>query len=225
MRAIIFGGLKMGPRVLSKFADIYSRRGVETSFVPLNFVSVLARDPAKHGLYGKIRKTMEQEEAVHLHVLSGACHVVTNLFELHPDLKEKVVSQIYDSPCHINGMAPALKEFYGVPPALTRHFTAALFPDCLRTSERFMEAPVIQRVRTGVIYSERDVISPLGPIETMMDAWSDSVKLYPMKTRSKHLLHMRDEPDRYEGIVDDVLQLTPIVSGDGAAELHAVPAA
>ena len=61
-----------------------------------------------------------------------------------------------------------------------------------------MQAPIIEGVRTGVIYSERDVISPLDAIETMMAGWSDRVELYPMKTQSKHLLHMKDQPDRYE---------------------------
>ena len=118
----------MGPRVLKKFETLYHRRGLPTSVVPLDFVSVLARDPSKHPLYNTIRKTMEQDEAVHLHVLSGACHLVTNLFDLHPQLKERVVSQIFDSPCHVNGMAPALREFYGVPAPLTRSLTATLFP-------------------------------------------------------------------------------------------------
>jgi len=230
MRAIIFGGLKMGPRVLSRFSKLYQQRGLETSTVPLNFVSVLARDPSKHRLYDQVAETLAQEEAVHIHVLSGACHIVTNLFELHPQLKEKVISQVYDSPCHINGMAPALSEFYGVPPALTRRFTATLFPDCLRTSERFMAEPVIPGVRTGVVYSEQDVISPVDAIETMMAGWSDQLELYSMRTQSKHLLHMRDEPQRYESLVDDVLQLTPIVSGScngnaAANGLSAAPAA
>ena len=127
-RAIIFGGLKMQPRVVSKFANIYSSRGLPTSMVPLNFVSVLARDPTKHFLYKEVRDTMLQEEAVHLHVLSGACHLVTNLFKLHPELKEKVVSQVYDSPCHLNGMGPALRQFYGIPQVITDSLTSTLFP-------------------------------------------------------------------------------------------------
>jgi len=224
MRAYLFGGLKMGPKVLSKFTDIYARRGVETSVVPLNFVSVLCRDPAAHRLYAEVQQSMAQEDAVHLHVLSGACHLVTNLFTMHPELKEKVCSQIYDSPCHIDGMTPALREFYGVPPVVTRSLTATLFPDCLKTSEQFMREPVIEGVRTGVIYSEQDVISPVRSIEQMVEVWSAGVEMYEMKTKSKHLLHFRDERDRYEALVDDVLQLSPIVS-DAAVDAMGVQAA
>jgi len=93
-----------------------------------------------------------------------------------------------------------------------------------------MAEPVIPGVRTGVVYSEQDVISPVDAIETMMAGWSDQLELYSMRTQSKHLLHMRDEPQRYESLVDDVLQLTPIVSGScngnaAANGLSAAPAA
>jgi hypothetical protein len=126
---------------------------------------------------------------------------------MHPELKQKVCSQIFDSPCHIDGMAPALREFYGVPKIVTRSLTAILFPDCLKTSEQFMREPVIDGVRTGVIYSQNDVISPLQSIEQMVETWSAGVEMHEMKTKSKHLLHYRDERDRYEALVDDVLQV------------------
>eukprot|EP00320_Phaeocystis_rex_P009742 CAMPEP_0119085676 /NCGR_PEP_ID=MMETSP1178-20130426/134768_1 /TAXON_ID=33656 /ORGANISM="unid sp, Strain CCMP2000" /LENGTH=209 /DNA_ID=CAMNT_0007068757 /DNA_START=42 /DNA_END=671 /DNA_ORIENTATION=- len=200
----------MTPRVLSKFESLYLKRGLDTTVVPLNFVSILARDPRKHSLYGGLRRTMESSEAVHLHVLSGACHLVCNLFHLHPELKPRVVSQLYDSPCHINGAAPALREFYGVPAALTRSLTATLFPDCLTTSERFMRAPVVPGIPTGVVFSARDSISPLDAIEQMLSQWEGAVKLSLMQTNSKHLLHMRDETERYESLVDEVLRIREV---------------
>ena len=40
--------------------------------------------------------------------------------------------------------------------------------------------------------------APDSTLETMLAAWEDGVDLRLMKTRSKHLMHMRDEPERYE---------------------------
>ena len=61
-----------------------------------------------------------------------------------------------------------------------------------------MATPLLPGIRTGVVFSECDSISPVDAIETMRAAWEDGVDLRLMKTRSKHLMHMRDEPERYE---------------------------
>ena len=126
---IIFGGLGYPKKILQKFADIYTKG--ETILVPFTFSSMIFGK--KYTNYEVLDKKCFQYDELHIHVLSGSCHYLYNFMEKYPQNKEKVRTQIYDSPCNVKGIIPSLQQMYGLSPVISEKLIDTIFQDCVRT--------------------------------------------------------------------------------------------
>jgi len=198
---VITGGLLMSNRSLLKYKQLYTG---DTVVIPLQMRCIVL--PANYYKKYKIIKTkFDQYDGIRLHALSGSCHFLVNMFDMYPDIKSKIISQIYDSPCHVKGISNFFECFYNVPPTITNIATNTIFRDCKRTSEQFMNNPLIEDISTGVIYSDHDLISPAKTIEAMIDKWSPKTQLNILKTSSNHVESLRDKSEEYQEFVNQVL--------------------
>jgi hypothetical protein len=194
--AVIFGGLRMPRRSLKRFADVYEGR--TTVVVPLTITCLAAG--TRYTQYRALHAALGLQAAgapLHIHALSASCHFIYRFISLYPEYRERVVSQVYDSPCSVSGGVSWLRAVYGVPPMLGHGLLRTALPDIFETSARWMEASVFARtIPTGVITSTRDAISPPEHIEAMVKSW-DCARLVRMTTDATHLRSLRDSPDEY----------------------------
>lgn len=206
MSNLILGGLMMSERHLHKYVAMYTRlTNRPTSVLPFSFLHMglpprmLAKD------YNFLKVALlspEGSQKVHLHAMSGSCHVAYNLFRMYPDLKSRVSSQIYENPASIDGLSPFLQHYHGVPESradmIQRAMASTVFRGCVDSSEGFMAAPLIQGIPTGVIVSEDDHVAPRGHINQMIMNWG--VKRV-LRTPTEHLRTYAKHPDSYENFV------------------------
>lgn len=74
---------------------------------------------------------------LHVHVLSGGCHYLYRFMTMFPEHRERVVSQVYDSPTNSDGISGT-----SLPIPVAR-MTLRAFPDCAETSRRWMDGPAL----------------------------------------------------------------------------------
>jgi hypothetical protein len=191
---IIFGGLGYSKKVLRKFSNIYENG--DNIIIPFTFSSMILGK--NYNDYNILNKKLNNYKDVHIHVLSGSCHYLYNFLEKYPQNKEKVKTQIYDSPCHIKGITPSLKEIYGISPFITENLIDILFKDCVKTSEAFNNNILIPDIPTGIIKSTNDIIAPPNAIDNLINLWEkDCEYLNVLETDSKHLQSLKDNKEEY----------------------------
>ena len=191
---IIFGGLGYPTKILRKFANIYKKS--ETIIVPFTFPSMIFG--MKYTDYKVLDKKCNQYDELHIHVLSGSCHYLYNFMKKYPHNKEKIRTQIYDSPCHVKGIIPSLQKMYGISPIISEKLIDTIFQDCVRTSDNFSKNLLLPNIPTGIIKSSRDTISPDIAIRNLIDAWDKDCKsLHILETKSKHLESYKDDEKQY----------------------------
>ena len=189
---LIFGGLKLSDKVLAKYSTIYSQKSI---VVPFTFPCILLGK--KYNQYTNLNKKLKDIDHIHIHVLSGSCHYLYRFLDKFPENKPKIKSQVFDSPCHINGLSPSLKKLYNIPESLSKFLINNLFSDCVTTSDYFMNGPLINDIPTGIIISDEDHISPKKYMDRMYNNWSRDLEIKVMKTNSKHLESFKDKPGEY----------------------------
>ena len=192
-RTILFGGLGVSPKVLGKYAAIY---GKTTHIVPFTFTCMLLGE--HYHPYHKLHKNLCQHGGpIHIHALSGSCHYVSRFMTLFPEHRSRVISQVYDSPCHVDGVVPSLSKMYGVPLPIGKTIAQTLFADCFETSARWMEcSPFGPSIPTGIVTSTNDAIAPVHSINAMLHNWK-CTNMRTLVTDSRHLESLRDDPERY----------------------------
>jgi len=190
---LLTGGIGLGMRQLSKYSKLYANK---PTYVQPFTLAAVASPRAMYPDYHKVYKESQNYDEIHLHTLSGSCHFVVNLVEQYPDLKAKISSAVFDSPCHIQGIPAALKHLKGVPEGITRPLISTVFRGAITTSDTFVREALLPGVPTGVIYSDRDKVAPVTMIEQMLESWAEGdapASVLRMKTNSEHLLTMRDQ--------------------------------
>lgn len=201
-RTIIFGGLGVSKHVLGKFAAVY---GPRTQIIPFTFTCMLTREHYRP--YRALHESMLQHGGpIHIHVLSGACHYVHRFITLFPEHRARVISQVYDSPCHVDGVVPSLKKMYRAPLPLGRAMVRTIFADCVETSNRWVACtPFDASIPTGFVTSTCDAIVQPDTIETIIRNWRCSNQR-TMVTDSRHLESLRDYPEQYKTFCVDVYE-------------------
>jgi hypothetical protein len=188
---VVFGGFKMPMRVLAKYAAVY---GPTTMAVPLTTTCMLAG--TRYTPYGALHMEMRQRGPIHIHVVSGACHYLYRFMTMYPEHRERVVSQVYDSPANSDSVPRTLHHAYGIPVPVGRMVLRA-FPDCAETSRRWMDGPLFDpSIPTGIVTSTRDSVSCADEVRAMIRAWR--IKPEMLATDSVHAQSLRDEPVRYK---------------------------
>ncbi len=194
--AVVFGGLGMSRRTLQRFAEVYDGR--KTVVVPLTLTCLAAG--TRYTQYATLHDALHQQAPnapLHVHGLSASCHFIYRFMAMYPEHRARVVSQVYDSPCSVSGYVSWMRAVYGIPPRLGHTLVRTVFPDCIETSARWMEASVFKRtIPTGIITSMRDTISPAEHIEAMVRNW-DCTRVARITTDSTHLRSLRDDPGTY----------------------------
>jgi hypothetical protein len=193
--AVIFGGFMMPQRVLAKYADVY---GPTTRAVRLSTTCLIAGTWYRYdALHMELR---ERGGPLHVHAISGGCHYLYRFMTMYPEHRERVVSQVYDSPCGSNGLPIALCHLYGLPAPLARVTARAVlkaFPDCVETTRRWMDGPLFDpSIPTGIVTSTRDPIMCVDRVREMTAAWG--MKPEMLVTDSMHVQSLRDYPSRYK---------------------------
>jgi hypothetical protein len=192
-RTVLFGGFGMTTKVLGKYAAVY---GKTTHIVPFTFTCMLTG--AHYQPYHALHMDMRQHGGpIHIHVLSGACHYVHRFMALYPEHRARVISQVYDSPCHVDGVVPTLSKMYGIPLPMGKAIAQTIFADCFETSARWVEcSPFGTLIPTGIVTSTNDAIAPIQSTTTMLQNWK-CVNMHRLVTASQHLESLRDDPERY----------------------------
>jgi hypothetical protein len=192
-RTVLFGGFCMTTKVLGKYAAVY---GKTTHIVPLTFTCMLTG--VHYRPYHALHMDMRQHGGpIHIHVLSGACHYVHRFMALYPEHRARVISQVYDSPCHVEGVVPTLRKMYGIQLPMVKAIAQTIFADCFETSARWVEcSPFGQSIPTGIVTSTNDAIAPVQYITAMQKNWG-CVKMRTLVTDSRHLESLRDVPEQY----------------------------
>lgn len=184
-----------------KYAAVY---GPQTQIVPFTFTCMLSG--ASYRPYQQLHLSMRQYGGpIHIHVLSGSCHYVHRFMTLFPEHRARVVSQVYDSPCNADGIAPTLARVFELPLPIGNAVAQTLFADCFETSKRWVQGcPFHSAIPSGFISSIHDTIAPTSAITTMIHNWNcaDSLTLV---TDSRHLESIRDYPERYKAFCLQIL--------------------
>ena len=200
--AVVFGGLGMSRRALARHAAVYAGRA--TVVVPLTLTCLAAG--ARYTPYRTLHDALSASGGapLHVHSLSGSCHYIYRFVSLYPEHRARVVSQLYDSPCHAEGAVAWMYETHGVPRALGRLVSRTVLADTWETATRWNEAAVFARdIPTGLVTSTRDAISPTAHIDTMMSNWG-CTNVRRMQTDSAHVRSLCDHPERYARFCRDV---------------------
>ncbi len=189
---VVFGGFGMPTRVLARYAAVY---GPTTRAVQLTTTCMLAG--TRYTPYGALHMELRQRGGpIHVHVVSGACHYVYRFMAMYPEHRERVVSQVYDSPANSDSIPRMLQHAYGIPAPVGRIVLRA-FPDCVETSRRWMDGPLFDpSIPTGIVTSTRDSVSCAHEVREMICAWR--IKPDVLLTDSAHVQSLRDEPARYK---------------------------
>lgn len=192
MTAVVFGGFGMQTRVLAKYADVY---GPTTKIAPVTVTCLLAG--TWYRPYAALHAEMRQRGGpIHVHVLSGGCHYLYRFMTMFPEHRERVVSQVYDSPSSIDTLPRALHA-RGLPVPVAR-MTLRAFPDCVETSRRWMDGPLFDpSIPTGIVTGTRDSIMCAHTTPAMIAAWGIQPEM--LVTESMHVQSLRDHPVRYKG--------------------------
>jgi hypothetical protein len=118
---------------------------------------------------------------------------------MYPEHRERVVSQVYDSPTNSEGMAGTMHA-YGLPDPVARtvaRMTLRAFPDCEETSRRWMDGPLFDpSLPTGIVTGTRDSIMRADAVPAMIAAWKIQPEM--LVTDSMHVQSLRDHPVRYK---------------------------
>lgn len=189
---LIFGGLKLSNKVLTKYSKIYPQKSI---VVPFTFPCMFFGKKYNH--YHKLNQEIKDIDHIHIHSLSGSGHYLYRFLDTFPEYKSKIKSQVFDSPCHINGVVPSLKKLYNIPESSSKFLIDNLFSDCVTTSNYFMDKPLINNIPTGIIISDEDQISPKKYMDRIYNNWSRDLEINVMKTNSKHLESFKDKPEEY----------------------------
>ena len=163
---LLLGALKYPTKVLSKYSKIYNTKSIT---VPLTFTGMLAGK--RYYAYKKVYEQIKDEEALHVHSMSGGAHLLTRLVMLYPDVIPKIKSQVYDNPTHLLGGIPSLKKMYSIPESIGEPIVRNAFPDCIITSDYFTKEALVKKIPTGIIESSNDIIAPQEQIEIMKSNW------------------------------------------------------
>lgn len=195
---ILIGGLRYPVRVIQKYEKIYKENSV---IIPFTFTCMmLGTDYYKYKYLNNICKNYDN---IHLHVMSGSCYFLYNFLKIYPENKLKIKSQIYDSPCHYNGITTAFREMYNTSPCVTNYIGDKLFYDLKNSSEIFLKRPIVN-CPTGIILSNNDIISPIKYIDIMKKNWEPYLDLKLLRTNSKHLQSFCDNPNEYKQFCNDI---------------------
>jgi hypothetical protein len=193
----LFGGFAMSARVLEKYAAVYGPKDCKTThIVPFTVTCMLTGDHYHpyHALHMKMR---QHGGPIHIHVLSGSCCYVHRFMALYPEHRARVISHVYDSPCHIDGVVSTLSRMYGIPLSMGNAIASTIFADCYETSARWVEcSPFGTLIPTGIVTSTNDAIAPIQSITAMLQNWK-CVNIHRLVTDSQHLESLRDDPQRY----------------------------
>jgi hypothetical protein len=189
---LLFGGLGYSRKVLKKFADIYDGK---TIIIPFTLPCMIMGQKYSH--YARLNEKCKNYYNIHIHVLSGSCHYLHNYLDKYPNNIQKIKSQVYDSPCHINGVTAALKQIYGIPSILTKPLINTLFYDCIRTSDSFVNKALLQNIPTGMVNSTNDSICPPGVFNEIITNWKSTNDIEILKTDSEHLHAYKDYEFKY----------------------------
>ena len=201
---LILGGLKMNKDSLKKYSNLYPK-DTDKIIVPFHFNSMAI--PKKYcQKYKNLHKKLLKYDNIHIHTLSGSCHFYVNLFELYPDLKSKVKSQVFDSPSHIDGLLPYAKKQYNIPESISELLRKTLFKDCIYTSDRFVQKPIIENIPTGIIFSDNDKFAKIESIYELIEKWDNNSNLKVLKTNSEHLKSIKDDNIKYKKFIEDIIR-------------------
>ena len=190
---LLLGGLKFPDKVLKKYTTIYG--DVENIMVRFTFTGMVRGKD--YYVYDDLNRKLDKFDQLHIHALSGSAHILYRFMDKFPDQKEKVVSQVYDSPCHIMGVVPTFEKLYGIPPSLSESVVRNVFSDCFETSEQFMKEALVRSVPTGIIQSTNDMIAPLNMMDKMITNWEKTNDIQVHTSDSEHLNTFRDYPSQY----------------------------
>jgi hypothetical protein len=200
---LILGGLKMKKKSLTKYSSLYPKN-TDKIIIPFDFTSMAI--PKKYcKKYKNLYHKLKEYDNIYVHSLSGSCHFFVNLFEMYPDLKPKVKTQIFDSPSHIDGLLPYAKKQYNIPECISELFRKTLFKDCIYTSQRFVREPIIEGIPTGIIFSEKDKFAKIESIYELIDKWENNTELKILKTESEHLKSIKDNRIEYKKFIEEVI--------------------
>ncbi len=175
-------------RVLRKYADVY---GPTTIAVRLTTTCLLAGTwywPYK-ALHMELR---HRGGPIHVHALSGGCYYLYRFMKSYPEHRERVMSQVYDSPSNVDCLPSVMQLTYGfrVP-----HLVRAI-PDAVEVSRLWLDDPLFDpSIPTGIVTSRRDQVMCADELRAMISAWG--IKPGMLVTDSMHVQSLRDYPAKY----------------------------
>ena len=199
---LIFGGIGMTDKILTKYSNLYSKNtNIQTKFFTF---SIKECTKSKDLQKCENIASFIHNKNVHLHVMSGSCHLAYGLFSTFPDLKQNIKSQIYENPTHAEGIPDALKYIYKFPKNISNIGMKLFFDDALHSSRMFMKQALIPNIPTSIIQCNNDLIAPHKYIQQMVNNWEQDVankKINMLETDAKHLMTIKKYPDKYNRFI------------------------
>lgn len=190
---LIFGGLKCSKKVLKKYASIYDN---ESFIIPFTFTALLIGE--KNPDFNQLNDKLKNYQNIHIHSLSASPLLVYYFLNRYPDNKEKIQSQIYDSPCHVSGSKDFFWEKYNIPYCWSNYIFNNYLKEYSEISEKFSEKPIHINSNIGLICSDKDTISPKKPIDKLLNKWGQYQNIEVLRTNSNHIETFKDEPNKYK---------------------------
>ena len=192
MPLILFGGMKMRMRTLLRYASLY----------PKTMQAHVVRLELKHlwlpPSFDDVREHCGTAEKIHVHCLSGGVLQYTRFLRQHPDLRDRITSEIFDNPAHAHGFANFIHEHTMVPYRACSTIVQGIIPEPVAQSEYFLSGPLATRARRTVILSSKDRMCDAKYIREMIKRWSIREV---WENHCEHLKSLRTFPFTYQWVV------------------------
>lgn len=190
---LIFGGMNMKLCSVARYKALYPP--IRTHLIPLHYRNVWL-----HTNFNTIVKEASVNDRIHVHCLSGGTLQYTRFLRKYAELREKVITEVYDNPCPIDGIANLIHKSTRLSPNVSLRILKWTAPDPVAQSTYFLKQP-LTNARRLVIQSSNDRISPPKNIDEMIDRWSIN---NVWANDCFHLHSLRTYPTTYKERVDEL---------------------
>lgn len=192
MPLILFGGMKMQMRSVLRYATLYPKT-MQAHVVPLDLKHLWV--PPN---FDAVREHCGTADKIHVHCLSGGVLQYTRFLRQHPDLRDRVASEVFDNPAHAHGFANFIHEHTMVPYRACSTIVPAIIPEPVEQSDYFLSGPLATRARRTVILSSKDRMCKAKYVREMIHRWSIREV---WENHCEHLKSLRTFPFTYQWVV------------------------
>jgi hypothetical protein len=228
----MIGWLNSSKKLLSKYASIYGKRGLDTVAFSPDATHVLFPNKTysvMEELLMELQKDPVKDKDIIIHGFSVGAYTYSQMLRVIEDNGDKyrcvarrIKGQVFDSPpdqSHIKtglpqALFPTNPMMHGVLGNVIGFYQSAasnVTKEHLAASHIFHNNPVL--APSLWFYSEQDPIAPPGPCDTVINKWSNKgIDVTSFKlTKSTHVDHFRVHPELYENAVHDFLSTYSLI--------------